>query len=108
MEITVPSRLTLPGSKCRVAPDEGDTGGRLTGHTDWVNAVAIEQLDGRDVIVSGSHDQTVRIWDRAGRQVGDPLTGHTDAVAIGRLDGRDVIVSCAALKVRSGTATVSR
>jgi hypothetical protein len=28
LEITVPSRLTLPGSGCRAAPDEGDKGGR--------------------------------------------------------------------------------
>jgi WD40 repeat protein len=61
-----------------------------------VNAVAVGRLDGRDVIVSGSNDGTVRIWDGAGAPVGDPLTGHTswvNAVAVGRLDGRDVIVS---------------
>jgi len=38
-------------------------GGPLTGHTDWVNAVATGQLDGRTVVVSGSGDQTVRTWD---------------------------------------------
>jgi WD40 repeat protein len=68
----------------------------LAGHTDTVNAVAIGQLYGREVIVSGSDDHTVRIWDGAGAPVGDPLIGHTDwvrAVAIGQLDGRDVIVT---------------
>ena len=42
----------------------------LTGHTDIVRAVAVGRLDGRDVIVSASTDQTVRIWDSASR----PLT----------------------------------
>jgi WD40 repeat protein len=68
----------------------------LTGHTGEVSAVAVGQLDGRDVIVSGSGDGTVRIWDGTGAPVGDPLTGHTEpvsAVAVGRLGGRDVIVS---------------
>jgi len=53
-------------------------------------------LGGRDLIVSGSHDGTVRIWDTAGSEAGNPLTGHIGpvyAVAIGSLDGRNVIVS---------------
>jgi WD40 repeat protein len=36
----------------------------LTGHTDWVWAVATAALpDGRVVAVTGSNDRTVRIWD---------------------------------------------
>jgi WD40 repeat protein len=60
---------------------------QLTGHSGRVNAVAIGRLGDRDVIVSGSADDTVRIWD---------ITGHTrrvNAVAIGSLGDRDVIVS---------------
>jgi WD40 repeat protein len=71
-------------------------GDLLTGHTNVVHALALGQLGGREVIVSGSADKTVRIWDSAGHPVGDPLTGHTNyvnAVALGQLDGRDVIVS---------------
>jgi WD40 repeat protein len=49
------------------------------------------------VVVSGSSDATVRVWDAAtGAQQGDPFTGHTDtvnAVAIGKLGGRTVVVS---------------
>ena len=37
----------------------------LTGHTDWVNAVALGHVEGRTVIVSGSNDATVRVWDAA-------------------------------------------
>ena len=40
--------------------------------------MAIGRIGDRDVIVSGSVDGTVRVWDAAtGRLRGDPLTGHT-------------------------------
>ena len=51
----------------------------LKGHTYWVNSVAFSP-DGRH-IVSGSSDQTIRVWDaQAGSQVGNPLQGHTESV----------------------------
>ena len=49
----------------------------LTGHNGGVNAVVIGGFNDRDVIVSGSNDRTVRIWDTAGDPVANPLTGHT-------------------------------
>ena len=62
-----------------------------------VNAVAVGQLDGRTLIVSGSDDGSVRVWDAAtGTPVADPFTGHTGSVlsvAVGQLDGRTIIVS---------------
>ena len=80
--------------------DGTPVGEPLTGHTSWVNAVAVGALpDGTPVIVSGSHDDaTVRVWRLAdGAPVGEPLTGHTswvNAVAVGALpDGTPVIVS---------------
>ena len=33
------------------------------GHDGWVTAVALGRAGDRDVIVSGSYDGTVRIWD---------------------------------------------
>ena len=72
-------------------------GDPLTGHTDWVRAVAVADVDGRPVIVTGGDDGTVRRWDATtGQAIGDPLTGHTDwvlAVAVADVDGRPVIVT---------------
>ena len=71
----------------------------LTGHGDWVSAVAAGALpDGTPVIISGGRDGTVRVWRTAdGTPVGEPLTGHGDwvsAVAAGALpDGTPVIIS---------------
>ncbi|TFK66571.1 WD40 repeat-like protein, partial [Pluteus cervinus] len=51
----------------------------LQGHSNWVRSVAYSP-DGR-YVVSGSNDNTIRIWDAStGQQVGQPLQGHSDSV----------------------------
>jgi WD40 repeat protein len=59
--------------------------------------VALGEVDGEPVVVSGSRDKTVRLWDgRTGRPRGEPMTGHTgsvSAVALGEVDGEPVVVS---------------
>ncbi|KIN98727.1 hypothetical protein M404DRAFT_61478, partial [Pisolithus tinctorius Marx 270] len=51
----------------------------LHGHTSFVNSVAFSP-DGKR-IVSGSWDETVRVWDvEGGVQIGSPLEGHTSYV----------------------------
>ncbi|XGV97440.1 MAG: TIR domain-containing protein [Leptolyngbya sp. BL-A-14] len=50
----------------------------LLGHTDVVNAVAISPNG--QFIVSGSDDATLRLWNRKGEAIGEPLKGHTDGV----------------------------
>ncbi len=73
-------------------------GDPLTGHTNWVVAVATTTVpDGRVVAVTGSTDDTVRIWDLAtGAQLGVPLpTPHTVyALAAARLGGEPAVVVC--------------
>jgi WD40 repeat protein len=53
--------------------------------------VACTALDGVPVIITGSWDETVRIWDLRTRQpLGEPLTGHTgrvEAIACTTLGG---------------------
>jgi WD40 repeat protein len=62
-----------------------------------VTSVAVGQANGRTIILSGSADRTVRMWDAAtSSSVGAPLTGHTgvvSSVAVGQVDGRAIIVS---------------
>ncbi|GAA3135640.1 hypothetical protein GCM10010466_28020 [Planomonospora alba] len=69
----------------------------FTGHARAVNAVAVTELDGRRVVVSGSGDQTVRVWDLAtGQQIGRPITdpaGPIFAMAVTQLDDRTVAVT---------------
>ena len=59
--------------------------------------MAIGRAGDRDVIVSGSADGTVRVWDAVtGDPAGAPLVGHdgrVSAVAIGRAGDQDIIVS---------------
>jgi WD40 repeat protein len=72
----------------------------IVGHAGRVRSVAVAELDGRPVVVSGGGDDgdnTVRIWDLATREpVGDPFRGHAGpvyAVAVAELDRRPVVVS---------------
>jgi len=70
---------------------------RPSGHAGDVRCVAIGRSGARDVIVSGTWEKTVRIWDAVtGRPLGTPLSGHTDGVwdvAIGNVGNRDLVIS---------------
>ncbi|MBD9727810.1 PD40 domain-containing protein [Streptomyces sp. ID-01-6.2a] len=60
---------------------------RLTGHTGTVSAL-VYSPDGR-TLATGSHDGTVRLWDRATGRTRKVLSGRTDE------DGPDVVRSVA-------------
>ncbi|MCX5097827.1 hypothetical protein OOK36_56370 [Streptomyces sp. NBC_00365] len=68
----------------------------MLGHTKEVSAVAVGRAGDRDIVVSGSMDRTVRIWDViTGQPIGDSLV-HTDvvtSVSVGRAGGQDIVVS---------------
>ena len=48
----------------------------LSGHTGWI--LCVEWSGSERALASGSHDNSIRIWDpQSGKQVGEPLKGHT-------------------------------
>ncbi|WP_375340506.1 WD40 repeat domain-containing protein, partial [Plectonema radiosum] len=51
---------------------------QLIGHSDRITSVAFSP-DGRHII-SGSEDNTVRLWDMSGKQIGQPFSGHKKSV----------------------------
>ena len=87
----------------RISLREGGSPARPAGAIVYDNsrvfAVAVAELDGRPVVISGG-DATIRVWDLAsGRPAGGPLAGGQDgsiyayAVAAAELDGRPVIAA---------------
>ncbi|WP_275464636.1 caspase family protein [Streptomyces noursei] len=60
----------------------------LSGHTKMIGCVAVGDLDGRPIAVTGSVDGTALVWDLTSqRQIGDPLPVGiaVSAIAIGDL-----------------------
>ena len=82
---------------CGTWPPAPRSAARSPATAGTVLAVAAAELEGRPVVISGSSDETVRVWDLAtGAPVGDPFTGHggwVTAVAAAELDGRPVVIS---------------
>jgi WD40 repeat protein len=69
-----------------------------------VNAVAVAELESRLVVITGSEDTTVQVWELAtGNLVGSPIrhTSAVNAVAIAKLNGRPVAISAAARTMRA-------
>ena len=53
----------------------------LSGHDSAITAVTVTERAGRRLIVSGSADKTVRLWDlQTGQVWGKPLRGHKNLV----------------------------
>jgi WD40 repeat protein len=68
-----------------------------TEYTGEVLAVAIAELKGCTLLLSGWDDGSVRVWDlTTGKVANEPFTGHTAAVltvAVAELQGRPVVIS---------------
>jgi WD40 repeat protein len=62
-----------------------------------VRAVAVSQIAGRPVALTGSDDHKVQLWDlETGHAHGNPLTGHSgavNAVAFSEIDRHPVAVT---------------
>ncbi|MFJ8493433.1 WD40 repeat domain-containing protein, partial [Streptomyces sp. NPDC094038] len=70
--------------------------GRLDGHTAAVSAVACATVEGRPVAITGSRDETIRLWDLASNEPIGRLDGHTaavSAVACATVEGRPVAIT---------------
>ena len=69
----------------------------LTGHTYKVSAVALGEVYGEPVVVSGTGRNGAALDVLTGRPRGEPLTGHTEdsvnAVALGEVDSEPVVAS---------------
>ncbi|MBB5778765.1 serine/threonine-protein kinase [Nonomuraea jabiensis] len=74
-----------------------ELGKPLTGHTNDVRAVSLGTLDGVPVTLTGSDDETARLWNlRTSQQIGRPLAGHTEwvrSVVLDQLDGVPIAVT---------------
>ncbi|WP_373874501.1 protein kinase domain-containing protein [Planobispora rosea] len=99
-----PGSATTPSiATPSVTPSTGTGSSRAlyTGHARAVNAVAVTELDGKPVAVTGSgqyeRESAVWVWDLTTRApVGQPFRGHTDVVgsiAVTQVDSRPIAIS---------------
>ncbi|WP_239339540.1 trypsin-like peptidase domain-containing protein [Frankia sp. CiP3] len=62
-----------------------------------MTTIAVTQLGGHTLAITGSHDHSVRLWDlTAGKQLGPPLYGHAarvSAITVSVLDDRPVAMT---------------
>jgi len=61
-------------------------GRRFRGHADFVKAVLVFTLQGRELLVSGSQDATIIVWDAATGEKLYTLKGHTRGILALALD----------------------
>ncbi|WP_162451613.1 protein kinase domain-containing protein [Phytoactinopolyspora mesophila] len=72
-------------------------GAAYTGHTAVVTALAVDDSQGRPIVVSADLGQTIRAWDLvSGEPVGAPMRGHVDRIStilVTDIEGHPVVVS---------------
>ena len=72
-------------------------------HTRTVSALAVTQLDGRPIAITGGHDATIRVWDLARGTQLQELGGHThgvSALVVAQLDGQPIAIAASGNAVR--------
>lgn len=80
--------VSLPWSACWAWWSASGVHRLLSGHAKTIGCVAVGDLDGRPIAVTGSVDGTALVWDLTSqRQIGDPLPVGiaVSAIAIGEL-----------------------
>ena len=68
----------------------------LEGHQGTVTSVAVARAGGKDVVVSGGADNTIRVFDLGSGKPLAVLEGHQNivtSVAVAHVGGKDVVVS---------------
>ncbi|MFD0250938.1 WD40 repeat domain-containing protein, partial [Streptomyces sp. NPDC127113] len=61
-----------------------------------ISAVASATIDGRPIAITGSRDETIRLWDLIAHKPIAQLHGHTaaiSAVASATIDGRPIAIT---------------
>lgn len=68
--------------------------GPLSGHTDYVLKIAMGEVNGRPLLVSGGRDYTVRVWELdAGSSLSRKPADIGGGIAVAQLSGRPVVLA---------------
>ncbi|KAF8679965.1 A Receptor for Ubiquitination Targets [Rhizoctonia solani] len=93
-----PLPLVSSSQLCQSCNGLGTVAKPRAGHKDLVRTVAMN----RDFVVSGSYDETIKVWDRrTGALLGDLTGGHTGRV-FGVVFDSTKIISCGEDQFRTG------
>ena len=78
----------------RSIPPELQSASNFRAHTDSVDFIRLYEQGQSPMLVSASHDKTLKIWDLASHTAVSTLTGHSEAVFCCDINEGGEIVSC--------------
>lgn len=71
---------------------DGECIKELHGHGNYVYSIALNQILGADVCVTGAEDSTIRLWSKEGGQLGAPIVIPAQSVwAVACLQNGDIV-----------------